>query len=452
MALVYWLILAVGIALTVWYGWSARIGWNTGASWALLALAHGLVFKPLFVAFAYPSMELIEATLLQKISLDEYWVGSVVVLFPYAIFVSCMFAAGGYRQRRAPRPTPTRAVRFSERALVALLLVALAGFVAFFVQFPQLLESANKNSIATSDIADYSSGGIWRSLVELAYVVSLCALLNAGRPSVRTRNLILFLVAAALWLSFCFLSDQRGLMMFSVVTYLLSYGRFVGAVPKRVVIVIGLILVSAIIGKSIMRLQAETGEAQEDVAAVAANFIGQNLVENGKTVSIIKAVPDTLDFQFGKTYLDSILILVPRALFPEKTTVNLDTVIGNKVFECDAFGACGVPPGMIAESYLNFGPLGVIVCAVLFGTLVGKVDAHFRRVGKGGLFDLFFLYSFIYCGMAILGSGVSGVITQVVTQSGELLLIWLVAGRARPARPRSSAVGSANVAARPSSL
>lgn len=433
----YWTILAMGTAMTWWYVAHAQIGWSNGASWVLLTMAHGLIFKPLFVAFEYPSIELIELTLLQKITLDEYWVGGLLSLIPYSLFAVCMLTAGRYYRRAPVLPITKRAVSFSESALYAILVIAVAGLVGFFIQFPQLLESANKNSIATTDIADYNSGGIWRSMIELAYVVSLCAMLNASRPAVRRRNLALAAVAALLWLSFCLLSDQRGLVIFSVVTFLLAYARFIGPVPRRVITAIGIALVCAVIGKTVLRLQAESDGAQADAALVAANFIGQNLIENGKTASVVKAVPDRLDFQFGKTYLDAVLILIPRSLYPDKTTVNLDTVIGNKVFECDAFGACGVPPGFVAESYLNFGPLGVMVFAALYGLLIGKVDARFRKTGKGGLFDLFYLYSFIYCGMAILGSGASSVITQLITQSAELTLIWLIAGRRTGVRSRT---------------
>ena len=435
MPILYFTLIAVAALVLGRFTWR-RVGLASGAGWVLLTMLHGLLIKPLFVAFEYPSMDLIEITLLQKITVDEYWIGSLVSLIPYALFAGCMLAAGRYHRRLPVRPATTRVASFHEGALCAILAIAVAGLFGFFIQFPQLLESANKNSIATTDIADYNSGGIWRSMIELAYVVSLCAMLNAIKPAVRRRNMALAAVSALLWLSFCLLSDQRGLVIFSVVTLLLAYARFIGPVPRQVITFIGVGLVCVIVGKTVLRLQAESDGAQADVALVAANFIGQNLIENGKTASIVKAVPNTLDYQFGKTYVDAILILVPRALYPEKTTVNLDTVIGNKVFECDAFGACGVPPGFVGESYLNFGPLGVLICAALYGALVGKVDARYRKTAKGGLFDLFYLYSFIYCGMAILGSGMSGVITQVITQSAELTLIWLVAGRRTGPRRR----------------
>lgn len=442
----YWIVLAIGVAMTWWHLTRARIGWSNAASWVLLTMAHGLILKPLFVAFEYPSRELIEITLLQNITVDEYWVGGLLSLIPYALFLACMFMAGNYRRHAPALPIAKRPVSFSTGALYAILAISVAGLFGFFIQFPQLLESANKNTIATTDLADYNSGGIWRSMIELAYVVSLCALLNASRPAVRRRNLVLATLSAVLWLAYCLLSDQRGLMIFSIVTWLLAYARFIGPVSRRVAVTIFIALVCAVVGKTIVRLNTGAADAQADAALVAANFIGQNLIENGKTASVVKAVPDKLDFQFGKTYLDAVLILIPRSLYPDKTTVNLDTVIGNKVFECDAFGACGVPPGFVGESYLNFGPIGVLVSAALYGLLIGKLDVRFQRTGKGSLFDLFFLYSFIYCGMAILGSGMSGVITQVITQCVELTLIWMIAGRASAVRYKAAQDGARTTA------
>ena len=430
MATLYWIVVLPAAAFTLWHMRRAHLGFGTCASWALLTLAHGLLFKPLFMQFEYPSRELIELTLLPKISFDEYWTWSVVALLPYIIFVVGMLSTGRYARRPQPGiERPQRVTRFDETVLAALALVALGGLVGFFIQFPQLLESTNKNTIATADIADYSSGGIWRALVELGFVVSLCALVNIGLGCKRRVNIALFGTTAVMWLTFCFMSDQRGLMMFAVITYLIAYGRYVAPVSRSVVVLTAAVLVLFIVGKTAMRLQTESSALQEDLAAVAANVIGQNLVENGKTITIIKMIPQQLDYQYGKTYLDAVLILVPREIFPAKTTVNLDTIIGNSIFDCDAFGACGVPPGLVAESYLNFGALGVLLLPALVGGLVGRVDRRFRTPRPGSVADLFFVYSLVFTGMGILGSGLSSVMTQVILQATEIGLVALVAGR-----------------------
>lgn len=426
----YWIVVLPAAAVVLWWARCKGLGPGTCAFWALLTLAHGLLFKPIFMQFEFPSRELIELTLLSKISFDEYWTGSVVVLLPYIVFVACLFATGRYTRRlRSDCGLMRRVTCFNEAVLAALTLLALGGLVGFFIQFPQLLESANKNTIATSDIAEYSSGGVWRALAELGFVVSLCALVNIGLGRRRRLNAALFIATAAVWLTFCFMSDQRGMMVFAVVTYMIAYGRYVAPVTRSTVIAAVAVLLLFVVGKTAMRLQAEGAALQEDLAAVAANLIGQNLVENGKTITIVKAIPDRLVYQYGKTYLDAVLILVPRAVFPAKTTVNLDTVIGNSVFDCDAFGACGVPPGLVAESYLNFGMPGVLVLCALVGAGVGWVDRRFRTPRPGSVADLFFVYSLVFAGMAILGSGLSSVLTQMILQAAEIGFVAFVAGR-----------------------
>ena len=430
MAALYFFVVAISALVVGVATWRRGIDLSTCAGWSLLTLLHGLIIKPLFVAFDFPNADILDLLLFSRITRDQYWFWGSVLVLPYLVFTAAMLVAGRYgKAGRGPR-RPIAAPRqwLDEKVLLALFVIAVLGTVSFFIQFPQLLESANKNSIATLDVEDYNGGGIWRSLIELSYVVSLCALLNIGVPAARGRNIALFVVSAALWLAFCFLSDQRGLVIFSVVAYFIAYRRFVGPFPRKVIVLGVVCVITAIGGKTLSRIQAEVGD-QGDIAYAAANLVGQNLVENGKTISIIQATPRELPFQLGKTYVDAVLILVPRSLYPQKETVNLDTVIGSKVFGCDAFGACGVPPGIVAESYVNFGLPGVLILSIAAGVFVGRVDRRIRYGPRTIAFDLLYVYSLVFAGMAVLGSGISGFITQLITQGGTLILVLALARR-----------------------
>lgn len=430
MAELYWIFVLLLFITAGFVARRAGVNLASCSGWVLLVMFHGLVIKPIFIFLELPNRTLLELTLLQKISFDEYWFGSLVMLLPYALFLMGMFLVGRYSSNKLPSMRNNmHAVIFSEKALCVIGLIALVGMVAFFIQFPQMLETANKNTLATDDLTEYSSGGIWRALAELSYLASMCALVNLGQQMHQKFNYRIFIALATLWLIFCLLSDQRGAMTFSVVTYLVAYGRWVRPVSRQVILLMGIVVVAFVIGKTALRLQGEGAEPGTDLAAIAANFIGQNFIENGKTISIIKAVPQTLDYQFGKTYLDSLLILVPRALYPDKTTVNLDTLIGNVVFDCGVFGACGVPAGLIGEAYLNFGLAGVPLIAILSGALVGWIDRRFRTPKIGRISDLFFVYSLLFFGMSILGSGYSSVITQLVMQALVMALVVFIAGK-----------------------
>lgn len=437
MAELYWIFV---LLLAITAGFVARragIKLVSCSGWVLLVMFHGLVVKPIFIFLELPNRTLLELTLLQKISFDEYWFGSLLVLVPYTFFLMSMFLVGRYRPNQVPAVNNhLRMVAFNEKALCVIGLMALLGVVAFFIQFPQMLETANKNTLSTDDLTEYSSGGIWRTLAEMSYLSSLCSLVNLGLKRRVLFNHVLFAGLAFLWLGFCLLSDQRGAMTFSIVTYLVAYSRWVRPVSRKVMILIGMVVLALVVGKTAMRLQGEGAEPGTDLAAIAANFIGQNFIENGKTVSIIKAVPQTLDYQFGKTYLDGLLILVPRVLFPNKTTVNLDTLIGNAVFDCGFFGACAVPAGLIGEAYLNFGMLGVAFIAFLSGALVGWIDRKFRTPQIGRISELFFVYSLLFFGMSILGSGYSSVITQLVMQALVMAMVVAIAGQRLHRRAR----------------
>jgi oligosaccharide repeat unit polymerase len=433
----YLLLVCAGAWAIAVYSWRRKITLATGAGWVLMTLLHGLLIKPMFVLLDLPSPEVLDLVVFQKVDREQYWLWGPALLVVYGAFVMAMFFTGQYARaaRSAPAGAPAREW-FDLRVVALLTAIAVAATAGFFIQFPQLLESANKNSIATTDVADYNSGGAWRALVELAYLASLCCLVNIGQRRSRKLSIFMFGLSALIWLGFCLLSDQRGAVLFSVVTYLMAYGRFIGKPPRRVVTFVLVILVGSILVKTVTRVQAEVG-AQEDLAFAAANLVGQNLIENGKTISIIQATPSRIDYQWGLTYVDAVRILVPRSLYPQKQTVNLDTVIGNQVFDCDAFGACGVPPGLIAESYLNFGVPGVLLLAIAAGAFVGMLDRRHRLGRRSVAFDLFYIYALVYSGMAILGSGVSGLITQFITQGFSLAIVLAVAKRSSKSRRRS---------------
>ena len=404
----------------------------TCGGWALLTLAQGLVFKPIFMWLEYPSRELIELNILDTNSFDEYWMWSLALLFPYFIFIWFMFHFGRYGTRREPvfpRHFATIGYRFNELALVFLVLVAIFAVFGFLIQFPQLLEGGNKNTLATSDLSEYDGGGIWRTLIKIGYFAAFFAMMNLGMGKRKSLNAILVIAGSVAWLFYCFFSDQRGLMLFSIIAYMIGYTRYIGKIPKGFIIFAVVAGVFLVLLQTITRLNITESGLDDTIEQSVGNLIGRNYVENSKTISIIKAIPRDIDYQFGKTYFDSLLMLVPRAIFPSKSTVNLDTIIGNKIYDCYSFGSCAIPPGVIAESYLNFGLIGVPVLAALAGALIGLVDRRYRVAQLGSIEDIFFVSSLIFVGMGILGSGFSSIATDLILAIVLIAFIVVLSGR-----------------------
>jgi hypothetical protein len=421
------------VALLI-YMMQGGVNLGTAGGWVVLTCVHGLLVKPLFVYFNIPNAQVLDGLLFRSISRDEYWRWGLTSLVAYGLFFAALVIAGRYKHVSGRVSSESR-IRYSNWRLLVFLSFAIVGVIGFFLKFPDLLGSVSKNRLATTDLADYDGGGVWRYLTDFSYIVSVCAIVNAGDKCRRRSSLALFVVGALIWFPFCYLSDQRGLMLFSVVTYLIAYNRCVKRLSAGRVAVAILAVCALVLVKTITRLQLGGAELQDTVAQTLANLVGQNLIEHSKMVAIIKAIPDQINFQAGFTYLNSILVLIPRSLFPDKPFVNLDTTIGQSVFGCDALGACAVPPGLLGESYLNFGIAGLVLVPILSGTLIGKLDLRFRIAKAGSTFEIFYLVSGLYLGMAILGSGISSSITEVVTQGILVALVCFVCRKSNPSIP-----------------
>ena len=83
---------------------------------------------------------------------------------------------------------------------------------------------------------------------------------------------------------------------------------------------------------------------------------------------------------WGKNFLGAALFFVPRSMWPDKP-------IGSGAFLADNyFSKLGLYDGfsnlscpLIAESYLGFGYLGVVIISILAGILIGSMDRYYKH-------------------------------------------------------------------------
>ena len=403
---------------------------------SVLVLFYGLLVKPLFVAFALPSEDFIGAFILHPLTYAEYWSGSVLLLGTYTLFVGAMISTSKLLRCQRPVQWPTRAVQFQVGRCWAMTVVGLLGMVAFLSQNLDLLTGATKNILATDDLAVYSGSGGLRLLISILYFIPFLMLANlrAGYKLRASRRLLW--AAALAWIAFGFFSDQRGVIVFSVLSWLIGYRSFVGKISTRRLVAAAVIALGMMFVRTVLRVATDDGGLLALADEVIGNYIGRNLVENAKTLIILRSIPEQLAYSYGGSYLDSLLILVPRSLFAAKQTVNLDTIIGQSVFGCELFGACGVPPGLVAESYYNFGVFGVPILMLACGALTAGLD---YRAGRGSaVYKIFYVASLVYFGVAVLGSSISSFATQAVTDAIVLLFACNVATRRRRRAPMQS--------------
>lgn len=389
-----------------------------------LAITYGLIAKPLFVHLDWPSRQFIDEFVLYPLSIDEYWAGSVVLLIYYSFFLVAMIFSARVLESFELRARAGSIHRFRLRRVSVAVAIGLAGVIAFFAKNPEFLRGASKSILATEDIASYDGSGVLRVLCSALYFVPFLMLVNIRNGYRVKQSMLVFWFCAWAWIVFNFLSDQRGGIIFSAISWGIAYNMFVSRVRLGYIVVVGSILGTLFFVRTAMRVMADDGAILDSLDEIVGNYIGRNLVENGKSLIIMDSIPQALPHAYGSTYLDSLLILVPRAIFAGKQTVNLDTVIGGSVFGCDYIGACAVPPGLIAESYLNFGFFWVMVMMILAGWFTSWLDWKART---GSVFlRIFYCSTLVYFGIGTLGSGVSSFITEVVMHGVMLVFTFAI--------------------------
>ena len=113
-------------------------------------------------------------------------------------------------------------------------------------------------------------------------------------------------------------------------------------------------------------------------------ILNRNQIELAKTAHIINAIPDKLDYQYGKTIAIWLVAPIPRSLWPDKPIIQPGPIIGNKIYDQRR---AGVPPAFIAEMFWNFHLPGVLIGSLLLGISMRFLHERFRPVRKEGNTD-----------------------------------------------------------------
>lgn len=126
-------------------------------------------------------------------------------------------------------------------------------------------------------------------------------------------------------------------------------------------------------------------------------------------------LPEKLDFQYGKTFLNSIFFLIPRSIWKGKPMIDESGIIGKAFLGEDYYG---LPVGMDGIFYLNFHYIGVFFGMMLIGKL------H-RRFYLGNV-----IYSKSYKSIGIYSIGLYYMMNisarNIVYLSIYILTSWLI--------------------------
>ncbi len=297
------------------------------------------------------------------------------------------------------RAKSSRPMRCDPGKLVALALLTLAISTAatvIYIQRTGGLESgdwsAKRTVIPDLELAGsgYQSHGGMRFLASLAMFGHLLVLVPLLTPGTSAKNRWwLGILALSLLVMACVVPFYASLRTPLAMNLAMSAAMFtLYGQPRTRVVVLSTALVTAMVGVwtvTVMRPSNPAGGATLPGLFEAA-VINRNQIDVPKTAHILAAVPDELPPQWGKTLARWVLAPIPRSLWPDKPVIPPGPEIGRAVYDQPV---AGVPPGMVAEWYWNFGWPGILVGSFALGGLLRWLhERFFSRVdlARGALY------------------------------------------------------------------
>lgn len=309
------------------------------------------------------------------------------------LLAGLLLLALGYRGTPVPSKPPGESpTQWSEaRTLLLgglLLLLSLGGGVAFILSTreasPDLL-SAKRTTIPSLELAGaaYESHGGLRFLASLGFPAHLMLLASALAPNARRRPLklslcvLLFFSAALVPLY----ASLRGTVALNALLSLLLVWRLRPGLPKWIPFAALASLALVIHTMTLLRVERDDESAREQFGLVWGReapdslVINRNQIDLFKTAHIVDAVPGELPHAWGATVGRWLLSPIPRAWWPDKPVIQPGPEIGRVVYDQRV---AGVPPGLVAEGFWNFGWPGVLAFCWLAGWLMRRLELRFR--------------------------------------------------------------------------
>lgn len=154
---------------------------------------------------------------------------------------------------------------------------------------------------------------------------------------------------------------------------------------------------------------------------------GRDMLDITKTSHIINGVPKKMDYLYGETLYGWLATPIPRSIWEDKPMwAEKGPFINQKIFG-DRTGISGVPPGLVAELYWNFGFMGV--CGGLFftGLLLRHLFLMFVQYADRPGSVLIYTMLVTRFGMFSFGNDFgTGIIKTALDLVPVMAILWLI--------------------------
>jgi len=263
----------------------------------------------------------------------------------------------------------------------------------------------------------------------VSFLVSVAAYFVSPRRS--KRMLLLFIILGVFVVIFFGLIQSRNAIFFALVggigvywaTSPSSKGVLKGLLLSKTAMIIYVALVVMIV---VYRLRPMAKDAERDsVPLIVLKVLNGGF---GNHENVLWMMDNEFDIQYGATYAAGLVNVVPRAYWPSKP-MGAGPYMRNLVrpgsYVAGARGLSSLTTGMVTESYMNGGLVGVVVIAVITGAVL-RLLARLRSKCHGPWSVTIYCHSTLILAFAMTYGEFLGIYTRWITDIFPLVIGFII--------------------------
>ena len=185
-------------------------------------------------------------------------------------------------------------------------------------------------------------------------------------------------IALVQTMTLSFVMSSRASIVLILLDGLVIYYLMCNKIEIRKVVWAGVVSV----GLMLLMLSSRDKSDHTTGDIIEKTFAGRDLLDISKSAHIINAVPEKIDYRYGETLYGFLVAPIPRRfwedkpMWAERGPYLMQHVFGDKV------GITGMPPGLLAELYWNFGWAGVVIGSLMMGIFFRQLFITFASLPR----------------------------------------------------------------------
>jgi oligosaccharide repeat unit polymerase len=388
-------------------------------SWIFYSTILGVLFRSIYLVFELADISILRSIFLRDKEIIDFLYPSIIMLIAFfSLLLGYMACKKRYKIKNLNiLKNEWNKSRYVQITLI-LLIISFTSIYVFVQSNGGLISGIISQARGVSEtLEDTNPQGYLRLFSSLGFInlfLTLTWLKTSKKLKFYSR--LIFFLSLIGFVFFNFFISQRGTVVFIFIKLIaFSYYIFDSKTSYKRLITFGF---TALILFEIMSLFRYNDKFETDdfnfnlIKKFEPAILTINFIDISKTAHIIDGIPKKLPFAFGGTYITSLYAPIPRSIWPTKPVVNVDNIVGQKIYGSRYFGAGGTPAGLIAEAYWNFWLFGILIVPFLTGIFLRYIENTFIHYKRSNNVIILYVTCFMLLGLNFVGSSFSSVVVS----------------------------------------